>query len=202
MSDSPESPLDRLWIEYSLVFKNFDDHTLARWMAQTLSQFEGAAWRMSHPLLGAYRLAAQLAHDRQIWLKRLANAPAAYPESDCCRAPLLPLLTRDVLESGLVCQHCTGTAIAFEDIPKGLQAQIKSWAEDYAPVHAVAHWEDRKRKTVSDYERSCETAAQKAEKMLAFAGKELAPKFLDDYPTIVWEDQDECLEVRPEDIEL
>lgn len=157
---------------------------------------------MSHPLLGAYRLAAQLAHDRQIWLKRLANAPAAYPESACCRAPLLPLLTRDVLESGLVCQHCTYTAIPFEEIPDALQVEIKNWAEDYAPVHAVAHWEDRQRKTVSDYERSCETAAKKAEKMLAVAGKDLAPKFLEVYPTIVWEDQDECLEVRPEDIEF
>lgn len=202
MSDDSESPLDRLWLEYSRVFQNFDDHTLARWMAQTLGQFEGAAWRMSHPLLGAYRLAAQLAHDRQIWLKRLATTPSAYPESPCCRAPLLPLLTRDVLESGLVCQHCTETAVAFDDIPVALQSEIRLWAEDYAPVHAVAHWEDRQRKTVSDYERACENAAKKAEKFLAVVGNEIAPKFLDIYPTIVWEDQDECLEVRPEDIEL
>ena len=202
MSDSTDSPLDRLWLEYSLVFKNFDDHMLARWMAQTLGQFEGAAWRMSHPLLGAYRLAAQLGHDRQIWLKRLATAPAAYPESACCRAPLLPLLTRDVLDSGLVCQHCTDTAIPFDEIPASLQSEIKSWAEDYAPVHAVAHWEDRQRKTASDYERACETAAKQAENMLARAGRDLAPKFLDLYPTMVWEDLDECLEVRPEDIEF
>ena len=204
MPDSPEtdSPMDRLWEEYSLVFKNFDDHMLARWMAQTLGQLEGAAWRLSHPLLGAYRLAAQLSHDRQIWLKRLATAPAAYPESACCRAPLLPLLTRDAMETGLVCQHCTGTAIPFEEIPESLQAEIKKWSEQYAPVHAVAHWEDRQRKTVSDYERACENAALKAEKLLAEAGRDIAPKFLDVYPTIVWEDQDECLEVRPEDIEL
>jgi hypothetical protein len=198
----PESPLDRLWLEYSLVFKNFDDYTLARWMAQTLGQLEGGAWRMSHPLLGAYRLAAQLAHDRQIWLKRLATTPAAYPESPCCRAPLLPLLTRDVLDAGLVCQHCNGAALPFEEMPSRLQEELKVWAQEYAPVHAVAHWEDRQRKTVTDYERACETAAQKAEKLLATAGSTLAPKFLEIYPTIVWEDQDECLEVRPEDIEL
>ena len=197
-----ESPLDRLWLEYSLVFKNFDDHTLARWMAQTLGQLEGSAWRLSHPLLGAYRLAAQLAHDRQIWLKRLATIPAAYPESPCCRAPLLALLTRDVLDSGLVCQHCTETAVPFDEIPVALQEEIKIWAQEYAPVHAVAHWEDRQRKNVGNYERSCETAAQKAEKLLATAGRDLAPRFLEIYPTIVWEDQDECLEVRPEDIEL
>ena len=29
-----------------------------------------------------------------------------------------------------------------------------------------------------------------------------APKLLEHYPAIVWEDQDECLEVRPEDVEL
>lgn len=111
-------------------------------------------------------------------------------------------MTRDVLDSGLVCQHCTGTAVSFEDIPAPLQTEIKKWAEQYAPVHAVAHWEDRQRKTVSDYERTCENAAKKAEKILAIAGSELAPKFLEFYPTIVWEDQDECLDVRPEDIEL
>jgi hypothetical protein len=202
MPNEPESPLDRLWQEYSRVFKNFDDLTLARWMAQTLGQIEGGVWRLSHPLLGAYRLAAQLAYDRQIWLKRLATTPAAYPESSCCRAPLLPLLTRDVLDSGLVCQHCTETAIPFDEIPAALQDEIKVWAQEYAPVHAVAHWEDRQRKSVGHYERACETAAQKAEKLLATAGRELAPKFLDYYPAIVWEDQDECLEVRPVDIEF
>lgn len=202
MPKDSESPLDRLWLEYSLVFKKFDDHTLARWMAQTLGQLEGAAWRMSHPLLSTYRLAAQLAHDRQIWLKRLATAPSAYPESPCCRAPLLALLTRDVLESGLVCQHCTETAVPFDEIPEALQNEIRKWAEEYAPIHAVSHWDDRERKNVRDYEGACETAAQKTEKLLARAGTEIAPKFLEFYPTIVWEDQDECLEVRPEDIEL
>src|SRR5919205_364008 len=106
MPENPESPLDLLWKEYSLVFREFDDLTLARWLAQTLGQLEGKAWRLSHPLLGAYRLAAQNAHDRQIWFKRLATIPPAYLEAPCCRAPLLPLFTRDVLESGLICQHC------------------------------------------------------------------------------------------------
>src|SRR5580765_4772145 len=110
-------PLDQLWKEYSLAFKDFDDLTLARWLAQTLGQLEGHVWRLSHPLLGAFRLATQVAHDRQIWLKRLATSPAAYPESPCCRAPLLPLFTREVVESGLTCQHCGGTAVPFEEIP-------------------------------------------------------------------------------------
>src|SRR5947199_8232094 len=106
--------------EYARVFHDCDDLTLARWLAQTLGQLEGRAWRLSHPLLGAYRLAAQIAHERQIWLKRLARPPAAYTEAPCCRAPLLPLLTRDVLESGLVCQHCSGTAASFEELPAEL----------------------------------------------------------------------------------
>jgi len=60
MAANPESPLDLLWKEYSLIFREFDDLTLARWLAQTLGQLEGKAWRLSHPLLGAYRLAAEL----------------------------------------------------------------------------------------------------------------------------------------------
>src|SRR5947208_8193695 len=96
-----ESASDRLWREYNGVFRDFDDLTLARWMSQTLGQLQGRVWRFSHPLLGSYRLAAQVAHERQGWLKRLANPPAAYIEAGCCRAPLLPLFTRDVIESGL-----------------------------------------------------------------------------------------------------
>src|ERR1044071_3082853 len=106
MGSFSDAPNDRLWKEYSTVFRDFDDLTLARWMAQTLGQLEGRSWRLSHPLLGAYRLGAQVAHDRQTWLKRLIPVPSAYLEAPCCRAPLLPLLTRDVLEAGLICQNC------------------------------------------------------------------------------------------------
>src|SRR4051794_26167515 len=113
MAVHPESPLDKLWLEYAKVFKEFDDLKLARWMAQTLGQMEGCAWRLSHPLLGAYRLAAQTANDRGLSVQRLATIPAAYTEAACCRAPLVPLLTRDVKESGLGCTHCGGTAGDF-----------------------------------------------------------------------------------------
>src|SRR6516225_7143769 len=167
MAANAESPLDLLWKEYGLVFKDFDDLTLARWMAQTLGQFEGKAWRLSHPLLGAYRLAAQLAHERQIWLKRLATPPAAYAESPCCRAPMLPLLTRDVGEAGLICQHCSETLVPFEDIPAPLQGELEAWAAQYGPVHAVAHWDDRQRKSAGNYESAYESAAEQAELLLA-----------------------------------
>jgi hypothetical protein len=200
MASNADAPLDLLWKEYSLAFHDFDDMTLARWMAQTLGQFEGKVWRLSHPLLGAYRLAAQLAHDRQIWLKRLATPPAAYPEAPCCRAPVLPLLTRDIGEVGLICQHCSETLVPFDEIPAPLQGDLTNWAAQYAPVHAVAHWDDRERKKAGDYDRACENAAEQAERLLALAGGQLAPRLLEFYPTVVWEDQDECLEVRPEDV--
>ena len=201
MSSYSDSPLDKLWKEYAKAFHDFDDLTLARWLAQTLGQLEGRTWRLSHPLVGAYRLGAQLAHDRQIWHKRLATPPAAYLEAECCRAPLLPLFTRDVVESGLICQHCGDTCVAFEDVPAELQQSIRAWAAEYAPLHAVAHWNDQERKRAGNYDGKFEDAAVQIEQLLGRAGRELVPDFLDHYPAVVWEDQDECLEVRPEDIE-
>lgn len=202
MAFDSDAPIDLLWKEYGLAFRDFDDLTLARWLAQTLGQLEGKVWRVSHPLVGAYRLAAQLAHDRQIWLKRLASPPAAYAESPCCRAPLLPLLTRDVRESGLICQHCSETLAPFEEIPAEVRADLELWAGQYEPIHAVAHWDDRQRKSAGDYDRAYERAAEDAERLLARAGQQLAPKLLGFYPAVIWEDQDECLEVRPEDVAL
>jgi len=200
MATDPEAPLDVLWREYSMAFRDFDDMTLARWLAQTLGQLEGKAWRISHPLLSAYRLGAQLGQEKHIWLKRLAHPPPAYTESPCCRAPILPLLTRDVRETGLVCQHCSETLIPVEEIPAGVRSQIESWAAEYAGVHAVAHWDDEQRKKASDYDRAFERAAEEAEALLARAGRDLAPRLLEFYPAVVWEDQDDCLEVRPEDV--
>jgi len=202
MASDPEAPLDLLWKEYSLAFRDFDDMTLARWLAQTLGQLEGKAWRLSHPLLGAYRLGAQLGQEKHIWLKRLANPPPAYSESPCCRAPILPLLTRDVRETGLICQHCSETLVPFEEIAVGVRNHLESWASDYAGVHSVAHWDDEQRKKAGNYDRAYEKAAEEAEALLARAGRDLAPKLLEYYPAVVWEDQDDCLEVRPEDVTL
>ena len=201
MSSESDSPLDHLWSEYGLVFRDFDDLTLARWMSQTLSQLHGRVWRLSHPLMGAYRLAAQIGHDRQVWLKRLASPPNGYVEAPCCRAPLLPLFTREVVESGFVCQHCSASAVPFDEIPSELQSVLREWAESYAPIHAVAHWDDRQRRGVKNYDRAVENAAEKAENLLARAGLDVVPRLLEFYPAAVWEDQDECLDIRPEDIE-
>jgi hypothetical protein len=202
VADEANSPIDKLWDEYAEAFEAFDDLTLARWLAQTLGQLEGRAWRMSHPLVGAYRLGAQIGHDRSIWLKRLATPPAAYADSPCCRSPLLPLVTRDVRDSGLICQHCNETLVPFEEIPAGVRSELDLWAQQYAPVHAVAHWDDRQRRSSGNYDHAYDNAAKEAERLLANAGREVIPKLLEYYPAIIWEDQDECLDVRPEDVEL
>ena len=202
MAINSDSALDKLWKEYGLVFRDFDDLTLARWMAQTLGQLQGRSWRLSHPLLGSYRLAAQLAHQRQVWLKRLANPPPAYLEAPCCRAPFLPLLTRDVKEAGLICQHCNETLVPFDEIPEPARQELGDWATEYEPVHAVAHWDDAQKRAAEDYDEDFEDAAEVAEQLLERLGHRIAPLLLEHYPAVVWEDQDECLAVQPEDFGL
>ena len=200
MSDKTAPTPDELWKEYGRAFRDWDDLTLARWLAQTLGQLAGKVWRGSHPLMESYRLGAQLAHDRQIWHKRLATTPSGYSESACCRAPMLPVLTRDVKETGLLCQHCNETLVPFDEIPKDARLLVESWANDYAPVHTVAHWDDKQQKRAGNYSRLFEQAAQDAERLLARSGFEVCPALLEHYAAVVWEDHDECLEVVPEDI--
>jgi hypothetical protein len=112
------------------------------------------------------------------------------------------LVTRDVRDSGLICQHCNETLVPFEEIPAGVRSELDLWAQQYAPVHAVAHWDDRQRRSSGNYDHAYDNAAKEAERLLANAGREVIPKLLEYYPAIIWEDQDECLDVRPEDVEL
>lgn len=194
--------MDRLWQEYAAAFENYDDLTLARWISQTLGQIEGKSWRLSHPLIGAYRLAAQVARDRGLSVHRLATVPAAYSQAECCGGPLVPMLTRDVKEAGIGCIFCGGTLMQFGELPPDIQSDLSAWADKYAPIHAVAHWDEKQQKKSANYTESVEDAAQKAEDLLAQVGAEIAPRLLDHFPVVVWEDQDECLEVRPEDVPL
>jgi hypothetical protein len=196
-----ESPADRIWREYGQAFRAFDDLTLARWCSQTLGQLHGKAWRMSHPLVASLRLAAQVAHERSLWQQRLVNVPAGYPVAECCGAPLLPYLTRDVAEHGLCCIHCNETAMPLARLPKEVLAPLVAWSRKYAPIHEVAHWDDTRTRQ-PDYERRLEEAAMQAEELLAQLSEDIVPLLLESVPAILWEDQDECLEVRPEDIEL
>jgi hypothetical protein len=193
-------PINELWEEYKAPFLEFDDISLARWLSQTLSQLQGRVWRMSHPLVSAYRAAAEIGNERDIWNKRLATLPHAFPPSECCRAPLLPLFTRDVVNSGLLCQHCGGTAIPLSELPLPTREKIEAWAEDYADVHAVAHYDENQMRAAVNYDDVFEKAATNAEDFLRSAALEILPELLDVYPAIIWEDQDECLEVEPKDI--
>jgi hypothetical protein len=113
---------------------------------------------------------------------------------------MLPLLTRDVRDTGLICQHCSETLVPFEEIPNAVQAELGMWAAKYSPVHEVAHWDDSRRKSFANYDSEYDRAAEGAERLLAEAGQQLGPRLLEFYPAVVWEDQDECLEVRPEDV--
>jgi hypothetical protein len=192
---------NELWEEYKAPFLDFDDISLARWLSQTLSQMEGRVWRMSHPLVSAYRAAAEIGNERDIWDKRLATLPHAFPPAECCRAPLLPLFTRDVVNSGLLCQHCGATAIEFEDVPNAIRGRIEEWAENYADVHAIAHYDESQMRSMGNYDETFEKAATDAENFLRSAAIELLPQLLEYYPAIIWEDQDECLEVEPKDID-
>jgi hypothetical protein len=192
--------IDLLWREYQQPFSEFDDITLARWLAQTLSQLNGKVWRMSHPLVSAYRAAAEVGNDRQIWLKRLASIPSDFTQAECCRAPLLPFFSRDIVTSGLVCQHCGGTAVNWEDLPKELQMIVEPWAREYSATHAVAHYTEEQSRECDDYDEEFEEAATRAEEQLRKAAHEILPRFLSHYNAMVWEDQDQCLEVEPKDI--
>ena len=200
MVPDSQSPADRLWAEYSGVFKDLDDLTLGRWLAQTLGQLHGRIWRLSHPLLGTYRLATQIANERDIWQKRVCAIPHGYHASDCCAAPILPLFSRDIKETGLICEHCGGTTVPFKELPAEIQTPITSWAKEYSKVHETAHGSEAKKQQSKNYQSQFEAAAKSAEQLLSSAVTEIIPQFLDFYPTIIWEDQDECLDVRPEDI--
>jgi len=102
----------------------------------------------------------------------------------------------------LICQHCNEVLVPFEEIPTELRDALTNWSQQYEPVHAVAHWDDRQRRRTGSYDNAYEQAAKQAEQLLILAGRELAPKLLDSYAAVIWEDQDECLEVRPEDVAI
>jgi hypothetical protein len=200
MSTDEQSRLDALWEEYGRFLTSWDDLSLARWMVQTLAQLEGKAWRLSHPLVGTYRLAAITAHKRGLRIGRLARIPMEFNEAPCCGAPLLPLVTRDIHEEGLLCYHCHAKAIPFEEIPEPQQTALEAWAKEYAVIHAVAHWNDQERERCPDYDKAYNQAAEQAEHMLHTLATELIPALLEAYPALVWEDHDECLDVRADDI--
>ena len=169
-------------------------------MVQSLGHLRGGIWRLSHPFIGGYRMAASVAGQRQIWLKRLVELPPDFETAECCRAPLLPLVSRDVCETGLMCLHCNETAVDPDGLPVASPAAWKKWADEYNEIHQVAHWDDRQRRAAGNYDQAIDDAAERAAKSLSVARAKLFPRLLDNYPVVVWEDHDECLGLRPEEV--
>ena len=199
---SDHESLQRLWEEYRHSLQSHDDLGLARWNAQTLGQLRGRAWRLSHPLIGLNRLLAQEIHQRSIRPGRLATIPAEYSIASCCGAPLVPLVTREILRSGLICEACSQTAVPFAELPEECQAPLQAWSEEYDRVHAVAHWNESEKSIYPDYEEAYNQAAEQAENLLVELESRILPLLLNHYAALVWEDHDECLDIRPDDIEL
>ena len=192
---------ERLLQEYAALFREFDNLTLARWMAQTLGQLQGRLWRASHPLVDAYQLAAMVGQERQVWHQRLVDPPFEFSIAECCRAPLVPVVSRAVIEGGLLCLHCGEITIPFSELEdQELAAQLEKWAKRYDEIHSVAHWDEARKGTVERIDQALEEAAQESERQLGYLGLVLAPKLVDSYPAVIWMDEDECLQVRPEDI--
>ena len=65
--------------------------------------------------------------------------------------------------------------------------------DDFVLVRWMARWGEWRRKSQDQYEHVFEQAAQKSEAQLSY---------FDNFPLVIWDDQDECLQVRPEDIQL
>ena len=77
---------------------------------------------------------------------------------------------------------------------------LAKWAEEYSITHSVAHWDGDRRGAHENFDQAFENAAIESERLLSHLGLVLAPPLVEHYPSLVWEDQDECLQVRPEDI--
>jgi hypothetical protein len=88
----------------------------------------------------------------------------------------------------------------FDDLPSMIRDKVEPWAEEYADYHAVAHYDEGQMRSAGNYDEAFEKAATQAEEQLAVLAREILPMFLDYYPAVIWEDQDECLEVEPKDI--
>ncbi|MFQ3670704.1 MAG: hypothetical protein SNJ84_04525 [Verrucomicrobiia bacterium] len=201
MHEEDREALDRLWEEYRLFFDGFDDPTLARFMAQLLGQMNGGIWRGSHPMSGLLRLAAQTCHQRGLRIARHARVPEGYEAAVCCGAPMVPLFTRDVLERGFICPFCDGTVRGVDDLPDDAQQRVRSWAEQYGELHEVAHWDERQRAASGDYEEVFNRAAQRGTEMWIELVEQVLPMLVPEvFPTMIWEDHDECLDIRPEDM--
>ncbi len=160
-------------------FESWDNLTLARWLAQTLGQLEAAPGGSRIRSSARIASARKIGHDRSVWLQRLATPPAAYAESPCCRAPFLPLLTRDVRAEGLICQHCNEILVPFDEIPAELrEPRGRMGANNTNPSTPSRTGTTASAGAWGITMTLLKTPRKQAEQLLAVAGRELAPKML------------------------
>ena len=93
---------------------------------------------------------------------------------------MLPLLSARCPGIGSYLPALHETLVAFDEIPEPIEDECGKWAAQYAPVHAVAHWEDSQRKT-GNYDQAYDVAADEAERLLGVVARDIMPKFLDHY---------------------
>ena len=145
-----------------------------------------------------------------------APPPAAPPAADVAAVPVAPQGPVRVVGDAPVVGPDQVVAPAAGDQPIDLTANARAVAPAKTPAETAAAPKPDVLASLGDprgdydaaynnilagdYDRAYETAAEDAERLLVRAGRELAPRLLDFYPAAVWEDQDECLEVRPEDV--
>jgi hypothetical protein len=199
--ETEENPTERLWESYRVWLNDYDDMTLARMTAQTLGQLKGRVWRLSHPLIGLFRLAARTAHKRGLDIFRLAQL-TEYTSAPCCGGPLLPLITRDIVEHGVFCEYCGEIVMPLDDLPVPSNITLKTWAEAYQQSHSIAHWDEPKIRKHPDFEQLFQSSADACDRLLVELAKNLLPPLLDHFPAVVWQDHDECLDVWPDDLKV
>ncbi|MDD2708983.1 MAG: hypothetical protein PHV34_13435 [Verrucomicrobiae bacterium] len=189
-----------LWQEHAKALRTWDDLSLMQWTNQVLCQLHERSWRASHPFVMSYRLALTVIQQRDLWSRRLVSMSSHYQPAECCGAPSIPLVSHDICKYGLYCSNC-GTELAeLAGFPPGIVKTFNAWGAAYETYHQVAHWPDDKRRKKDDYEAAMETAREKALPLLSQLGFSLAPRFLEFYPAVFWEDGDDCLDIIPEDL--
>ena len=203
MATNADAPLDLLWKEYSLGFRDFDDLTLATLAGpnarpacrQDLAAFASAARRLP-PGRAVGPRAPDLAQApgcdpaRLLRIALLPRADVAVADARRARGGLdLPALQRDARPvRGNPRRACkaiwrTGPRVT----PRSTRSPTGTIASAKPPATTTTPTKPPPRKP-----NGCSREA----------GRQLAPRLLEFYPAAVWEDQDECLEVRPEDVRL
>jgi hypothetical protein len=189
-----------LWSEHARALKSWDDLLLARWLNQNLTQLEEHCWRASHPIVVAYRLGATVAHQRDLWNRRTFTLNPHYQRAACCNGPSIPFVSFEVSAYGFYCSCCGEVLRRIDDFPSDIAESFNKWGVAYDQFHHIAHWDETERAKCKNFETEVDQAAEKATPLLSQLGYKLAPKLLLQFPAVIWEDSDACLDIIPEDL--